>query len=265
MFITLFILTSLIILLLPKDIITKKSEIDYEVIKEIEAKYVYYISDHKLVGVPIITEDVNKYELITLVFKYLTEKSNSVAKKYHTALNLNTKLVAYELRGDDIYLEVTDNFLQIEKEITLLALAQVLYSYKELGFSEVYITNNNKIIDQMADVVMLSGLDELPVNLDISSTSHNTKKVKITYYYKDNTKTFINHIINQNEDELAFTLNKLIKFINEEYKMSVSLIDYKKGTHYLTVNLSCKDEDIEIVKRIISKNLNIKPENIIIS
>lgn len=261
-FITLFMLASLVILLLPLDIITKNNEIDYELIKEAEPTYVYYVSNNQIVGVPIKFDEKNKYELIDAVFKHLTEKSNSVARQYHTKVNLNSKLLSYELRKDDIYLEVTDNFFEIDEEDILFALAQILYTYKELGFDEVYVTNNGKIISQMGDVVMVDGLNELPVNLDVSTTSYDAKIVKITYYYADNSKTFINHIINQNEDELSFTLNKLINFLNKEYKTNVELHSFTKDPYYLTVNLKCAEKDSHIIKQTIGKSLNIKEENI---
>ena len=108
--------------------------------------YVYYVKDNKVIGVPIEKKNNDKYELIDLTFKYLTEKSNSVSIDYNTYLNLNAKLSSYEIRGSDIYLEVSDNFFKINNKDILFALAQVLYSYKELGFRDVYITKDKKII-----------------------------------------------------------------------------------------------------------------------
>ena len=143
------ILITLVILLLPKDIITKKNEIFYEVITEDELIYVYYVKDKKVIGVPLRKSNVDKYEQINLTFKYLTEKSNSVSSLYDTYLNLNSKLVSYEIRGDDIYLEVSDNFFDVDKKDIIFILAQVLYSYKELGYSEVYITKDRKILDYL--------------------------------------------------------------------------------------------------------------------
>lgn len=265
MFCTLFILTSLVILLLPKDIMTKKQEIDYEILEEKAPLYVYYVNNNKIYGVPIECREENKYKLIELAFKYLTEKSNSVDEIYYTCLNLNTKLVSYEVRKNDIYLEVTNNFLEIKEGNVLFALAQVLYSYKELGFDEVYITNNGKIIEQMANVILYDGLDELPVNLDVSTLSHNTKTVKIVYYYKNQTKSFVNHIINFNEDELAFTLKKIIDFVNKEHNTDIKLIQFQKTAQFLTVDLSCKEEDEVIIKKILMNNLNINETNITFS
>ena len=153
-----FILFLLVILLIPKDFKNKDNEIYYEVINEKEVFYVYYIKDNKVIGVPIERLNNDKYELIDLTFKYLTEKSNSVDIYYNTYLNLNAKLSSYEIRGADIYLEVSDNFFKIDNEDILFALAQVLYSYKELGFSDVYITKDKKIISNMNNVVMYDGI-----------------------------------------------------------------------------------------------------------
>ena len=184
-FFTVFILSTLIILLTPKDIITKEYKIEYELIENKDYIYVYYVSDERLVGVPIYSKEKDKYKLIDLVFKYLTEKSNSVGLEYQTLLNLNSKLLSYELRGKDIYLEIDDNFLNIKNEVTLLALSQLLYTYKELGYKEVFIEHEGEILDQMSSVILYDGLNELPVNLIANTSSVNSKTIKITYYYKD--------------------------------------------------------------------------------
>lgn len=265
MFFVILILTTILILLIPKDIMPDKDEIYYEVISEKDFFYVYYVKDKKVIGVPIEKKNNDKYELIDLTFKYLTEKSNSVGINYDTYLNLSAKLSSYEIRGSDIYLEVSDNFFKIDNEDILFALAQVLYSYKELGFSDVYITKDKKIISNMNNVVMYDGIDELNVNLDIISTKYETKNVKIIYYFEDNSKLFINHIIDSNEDEVTFKMKKLIEFINKEYKTDITLNNYKITKYTLTVDLNCKEKDIEIIKKLLSDNLNIKKDNIIIS
>jgi hypothetical protein len=258
-------LTSIVILLLPRDIITKNYEIEYDVVKKQNTLYVYFIDDNNVVGVPIETLEDNKFKLIELAFKYLTEKSNSVDAKYHSCLKLSAKLTSYEIRGDDLYLEVTSNFYDIKETDTLYALAQVLYTYKEFGFNEVFLTSDNIVIKQMADVILYDGLSELPVNLDIASTSPKTKVVKIVYYYQDKTKSFINHVINLDEDELEFTINKLIDFVNKEYNTNVKLIDFEKNKFYITVNLKCDNQDSLIIKELLMKNLNIKENNITIT
>ena len=265
LFFIIFILFLLVILLIPKDFKNKDNEIYYEVINEKEVFYVYYIKDNKVIGVPIERLNNDKYELIDLTFKYLTEKSNSVSVDYNTYLNLNAKLSSYEIRGADIYLEVSDNFFKIDNEDILFALAQVLYSYKELGFSDVYITKDKKIISNMNNVVMYDGIDELNVNLDIISTKYETKNVKIIYYFEDNSKLFINHIIDFHEDEVTFKMKKIIEFINKEYKTDITLNNYKMTKYTITVDLNCKEKDIEIIKKLLSDNLNIKKDNIIIS
>jgi hypothetical protein len=138
-FSTIFVLSSIVILLLPKDIITKKYEIEYEVIESKKTSYIYYLEHDMVVGVPVELNEDNKFKLIELVFKYLTEKSNSVDPIYHTCLKLNSKLLSYEIRNDDIYLEVTNNFFEINDEDALYALAQVLYTYNT--FYSFFISN----------------------------------------------------------------------------------------------------------------------------
>ena len=265
MCITVSILFLLIILLLPKDIIPKKIEIDYEVIKQDTPVYIYYVKNENIIGYPIHIEEKNKFKLINIVFTYLTEKSNSVSKEYHSELNLSSKLLSYDIRNNDIYLEVSDDFYKIKDEDTILALAQVLYTYKELGYDEVYLTKDGKIKSQMADVILYDGIKELAVNIDMKNTSSSTKTVRITYYYKDKTKGFINHIINKNEDEISFKLKKLIEFVNKEYKLDVKLVNIIKTDEFLNINLTCSSNDTMILKELLIKNLSVKEHNIIIN
>ena len=262
---TISILFLLIIILLPKDIIPKKYEIDYELIKEENIKYIYYVKEENVYGYPVVIEESNKFKLIPIVFSYLTEKSNSVSKEYHTKLNLNSKLVSYEIINNDIYLELSNEFYNMKKDDAILALAQVLYSYKEMGFDEVYFKKDGKIESQMASVILSNGLKDMAVNLDMANTTNKIKTVKIIYYYKDKTKGFINHVINSNEDETTFKLQKIIKFINKEYKVEVKLLNVSKTDTDLTIYLNCNEKDLPIVKKLLIKNLGIKEENIVIN
>ena len=264
-FCTILILSSIVILLLPKDIIPKSYEIEYGIIETKKTFYIFYLEKDMIVGVPIEIQEDNKFKLIELVFKYLTEKSNSVNPIYHTCLKLNAKLLSYEIRDDDIYLEVTSDFFKIDDDDALYALAQVLYTYKELGFTEVFITQNNQVIKQMADVILYDGLTELPVNLDISSSSTNVKTIKIEYYYKNQTKSFINHVINANLDETKYIVDKLISFANKEYNTNITLINLKKNKYSINVELQCNDKDSTILKELLIKNLDINEHNIIIT
>ena len=264
-FSTILILSSIVILLLPKDIIPKSYEIEYGMIGTKRTSYIYYLEKDMVIGVPVEIQEDNKFKLIELVFKYLTEKSNSVNPMYHTCLKLNSKLLSFEIRDDDIYLEVTSDFFEIDDDDALYALAQVLYTYKELGFTEVFITQDNQVIKQMADVILYDGLTELPVNLDISTSSSQTKTIKIEYYYKNQTKSFINHIINANQDETKYIVEKLINFVNKEYNTHITLINLEKNKYSIKVELQCNNEDSIIIKELLLKNLDINEQNIIIT
>lgn len=258
-----FILIIVIIILLPKNIIPKEIEIDYEIIKEKEVNYIYFLEDETVVGIPFYDLEKNKYTLIEEIFKYLTEKSNSVSKEYHSELNLNSKLISYELRGDDIYLEVSDDFFKIDRP--LLALAQVLYTYKELGFGEIYIMNNGSVTQQIENVVLYDGLSELPVNLEFTSNQSETKIIKITYYYRDGRKLFINHIVNSSEDEIKYKITKILSFINKKNNIDVKLLELVKNDDVLQLEISCNEKDVFLVKKILMENLKIKDEDILVT
>ena len=193
-----------------------------------------------------------------MVFKYLTEKSNFVSTIYNTNLNLSSKLLSYEIRNNDIYLEVNDHFLNIKQANTLLALSQVLYSYKDLGYDEVYILNKGEIIKEMSSVVLDGGLKELPVNLMSNTTSYNSKTIKITYYYKNGTKSFLNYIVNSNIDDLEFKVEKLIDFYNNEYNSSIKLISIMKDIKAIYLKVEGSEQDITLLMNLISKNIEEK-------
>lgn len=257
MFLVIFILSTLLILLIPKDIITKNYEIEYEIINPKEKIYVYYIKEGKLIGVPI-EEDGDKFQKIDMVFKYLTEKSNFVSTIYNTNLNLSSRLLSYEIRNNDIYLEVNDHFLNIKQANTLLALSQVLYSYKDLGYDEVYILHKGEIIKEIYSVVLDGGLKELPVNLMSNTTSYNSKTIKITYYYKNGTKSFLNYIVNSNVNDLEFKVEKLIDFYNLEYDCDIKLLYITKDIKAIYLVLNGSDHDLAILKSLIGKNIDEK-------
>ena len=223
--------------------------------------YVYYVKDGNIIGIPLEAQK-DKYENISLAFKYLTEKSNIAPVSYQTNLNLNSKLVSYEIRNNDIYLEVSDEFLSVKPSNTTLLLSQVLYTYKEMGFDEVYILNKGEIIKEMSSVVLANGLTELPVNLIADTTSHNSKTIKVTYYYKNSSKFFINYIVNQDTDELKFKIEKLIEFYNNEYDMNLRLKNVIKDKNYLSIELEGNIKEVEILKELIKKNVDIKNINI---
>ena len=145
-FLTILCLFTIIIILVPKDFIPKDREIEYEIIEEDNKYFVYFINNNHLVGIPLIEKEMDKYDMIFEVYKYLTEKSNAIMEEYYTCLNLNSKLITYEILGNNIILNVTENFLHIKEEKLYLAIAQLKYSYKEIGYKDVMIKINGQII-----------------------------------------------------------------------------------------------------------------------
>lgn len=245
----------IVLLLLPVNIFKNKIDITYELEKEKNITYVYYVEGIEVVGVPIYNLSSNKYTQIKEVFMYLTTKSNSINEKYETYLNLNTKLVSYEVLNDSIYLEVDDSFFKIKEEKTNLILGQILYTYQELGFKNIYLKHNGNILSQVNSIPTYNGINNLAINVLYKANSTNTKTVKVIYSYKDNSKGFINYIINSDIDNLEFITNDLIEFINLEYDFNVRLISVNKSNNYINLKLKITDEEKEITKKIINENL----------
>ena len=138
-FAVILILSCLLIVLIPK----KQPELSYEYLEETAKITVYYVSDNKIIGVEMKKVSTNKYEAIEEVFLYLTANANS--SNYSSYLNLSTRLVSYEIRRDTIYLNVSNDFFRVDEENVNLLLAQILYSYQELGYKEVYLKSDDKI------------------------------------------------------------------------------------------------------------------------
>ena len=249
------ILFVIVLFLLPTNIFKNKIEITYELEKEKNITYVYYGLEGEIVGVPIYDISSNKYTQIKEVFMYLTTKSNYINEKYETYLNLNAKLVSYEVLNDDIYLEIDNSFFKIDNNNTNLVLGQILYTYQELGFKNIYLKHNGNILSQVNSIPTYNGINNLAINVLYKANSTNTKTVKVIYSYKDNSKGFINYIINSDIENSLFITNELIEFINLEYDYNVSLISLKRVNNYIDLKLKILDNEKEITKKIINENL----------
>lgn len=261
-FSTIFILSTIITILIVNIFIPKKTIITYELIEEENTNYIYFVSGDILVGLPIKTPNKTKYELIEEYFLYLTSKSNSVSKEYHTKLVLSSTLISYEIQNDDLYLEVSDNFFNIKEEDIKYVFGQILYSYNELGYKKIYLKKGNEIVKEMGDIVLYNGLNDLSINVINTSNSINQKRVKIIYYYKNNTKTFINYFINESLDENTFKLNKIIEFINTEYSKNITLNNFYKTDKELIVDITCNDSDIKLIEKLLFNNFEINKSDI---
>ena len=263
-YISIVILTlSTVITILIFDLfITNKKEISYELIQNDSYKYVYYVKDDELIGVPIKMENMSKYELIEVYFEYLSSKSNSVSKEYHTKLVLSSTLLSYEIKNTDLYLEVSDNFFDISSEDITYAIAQIVYSYQEIGYEEIFLIHNKEVVKEMGDIILYNGVSEVAINIQTIATSINRKKVKISYYYKNNTKTFINYFINENQDETTFKLNKIIEFLNTEYMTNITLDNYFKTDDELIIGITCQESDIKLIEKLLFNNFEIDKDNL---
>lgn len=258
----LFSLSTVITILLTSIIMSEKLDIKYELIKSSSYKYIYYIKDEELIGVPVKLENSSNFELIEVYFEYLTSKSNSVGKEYYTSLIPSSELLSYEIKNEDLYLEVSDNFMKVDNSDWVYVIGQLVYSYQELGYEEIYIIHNKKIVSELGNIVLYNGVSEVGINMENLATTQDRKKVKITYYYKNDTKTFINYFINDTEDETKFKLNKIIDFLNTQYKRQIALDNFSNNGSELIVYLRCKDEDIKLIEKLLFNNFDINKNNL---
>ena len=247
----LFIIT---LLLLPMNSIFKTIKINYELKDEANKTYIYYSSNNEIIGVANYNISNNKYERIKEVFQYLTEKSNSVSEKYQTNLNLNSKLVSYEVVSNDIFLEVNEHFFDIENSKALLVLTQINHSYKELGFNDIYLKFNGKILDDFFAIPTYNGIKNMATNVVYLASNTDTKTVKVIYINSDNTKTFVNYIINNNVNNVDFILKQLTQFTKEEYNLELRVVSYVLKDNYVVFNFISDEMDEKLIKEIFDQN-----------
>ena len=258
-FIVLFLLVLSIIILFPRDFDNKNIKIDYEIIEEKTPNYVYFVKDDKVYGLDLILNSKSKYELIEEVFLYLSEKSNSVSEEYYTSLNFNTKLLSYSINQNNLFLEVSSDFFNTSKEDSKYALAQIYYTYKELGFNDIYITYNGKILDTFHDNILTNGINVLNTNLIDLSTSKNKSMVEVIFYYLNDTKCVMNYVVNENLDLIEFEIEKIIEFMGDECDINIILIDLKHNEDYIDLTLKIDEKDRLKIEKIIKENFtNIK-------
>ncbi len=246
------ILFCLIIIVIPKE----NPEISYEYLTEGKTMRVYYVDDEQVVGILLPTINDNKYLMIEEAFTYLTSKANSTS--YKSCVNLSTTLVSYRLQNDDIYLDVSDDFFRINQTEADLALAQILYTYQSLGYDNVFLMQNNQIIEQLGNSVLKDGIqDNLLVNYEVASSSMNNKTLRIDYEYANQNQTFINYLVDKDIDEVEFKINKIISFINREYETEIKLINFDYNNEKLNLMVEAKSEDLLILKNLLLKNLQL--------
>ena len=245
------LLVLFIFIVIPKD----KKELSYQYLEEAPKITVYYVDDNKLIGVLLPYESENKYDLIKETFNYLTEKANSTA--YQSMINLSTKLVSYEVRNKTLYLNLSDDFFRTNLENTTLAIGQIFYTFKELGYVDIYLLNNNEIIRQIGDCFLEEGIkSNLLVNFEVVSKTLETKTIRIEYVYQNNNKTFMNYIIDLEEDEIKFKLERLISFVNKEYEGNLKLLSFEKNVNELIVLLDGEKNLVDTLEKQLLKNFN---------
>ena len=246
----------IIILILPKGVFSKKGKLDYELIGEKTATYIYYVKENEIVGIPIYDLSENKYLLIHEVFSYLSIKSNSIDLGYDTCLKLNTKLLGYEIIGKNIYLDVEESFFSLDKSKSLYALAQVLYSYQSIGYERVFFRNNGQIKGQIDNYILSDGLISLPINLVVLAQSNSRKVIKVNYKFMDETIMFTNFVVDNDMKKPNFIIDRIKEFVNEEKTMSFDVINLEEYDNYLRMVVKISQKDVSYFEELIDMNFN---------
>lgn len=247
------ILICLTVIIIPKE----KTDLTYEYLEEKETIIIYYVSDEQVIGINMPKTSSNKYMLIEEAFAYLTSKANT--SNYASCVNLSTKLISYEIRNDAIYLNVTSDFYRIDDSKVDLALAQILYTYKNLNYKKVFIKIDDVLVEQVGNCNLANGiLDNLNINYEVVSKTMENKTIRIDYLFQNKNKLFINYLVDKDTDEVRFKLEKIIEFINLEYKTDLKLISFNKTDFKITIILDGSETAFKILKELLTKNLDLE-------
>lgn len=245
------ILLCLIVIIIPKE----KTDLSYEYLEEKETVIIYYIDNEQIIGINMPKTSSNKFMLIEEVFAYLTSKANT--SSYASYVNLSTKLISYEIRNDFIYLNLTNDFYRIDDSKVDLALAQILYTYKNLRYEKVFIKVDDVLVEQVGNCNLANGiLDNLNINYEVVSKTMENKTIRIDYLFQNKNKLFINYLVDKDTDEERFKLVKIIDFINFEYKTDLKLIGFEKTDFKITVMLEGDKKSFKVLKELLTKNLD---------
>ena len=74
--------------------------------------------------------------------------------------------------------------------------------------------------------------------------------------YQNNNKTFMNYIIDLEEDEIKFKLERLISFVNKEYEGNLKLLSFEKNVNELIVLLDGEKNLVDTLEKQLLKNFN---------
>ena len=245
------ILICLIVIIIPKE----KNDLTYEYLEEKETVIIYYIDNEQVIGINMPKTSLNKFTLIEEVFEYLTSKANTTY--YASYVNLSTKLISYEIRNDAIYLNLTNDFYRIDDSKVDLALAQILYTYKNLSYEKVFIKVEDFLVEQVGNCNISNGiLDNLNINYEVVSKTMENKTIRIDYLLQNKNKLFINYLVDKDTDEVSFKVEKIIEFINHEYQTNLKLNSFDKTDFKITIMLDGDTKSFEVLNELLTKNLD---------
>lgn len=206
-----------------------KVDIVYLPYGETDGTCIYYITqENRVIGVPVELVSTNVYEKIEEVFQYLTSQSNSVGVAYHTALVPSTYLKTYKVKDKTVTLNVSDDFYRYNKKEIERLLAQILYSYREIGFETVKLEINNVLVEQLENVLLSNGIPDCPT-VNIIYETKNTQEaqiVRVKYAYPNGSKIIFHYVIDKAIDKTQFMIEKTIQFLVEEYSTNLQFEQY---------------------------------------
>ncbi|MFI3251523.1 MAG: hypothetical protein R3Y60_00135 [bacterium] len=132
----------------------EKYEIVYEQVQRVSHNIFYYDNDTLVYVSTVFNEKVE----VEYVFDLLTNKSNSIKESYDTKLITSTTLINYEVEDETLILNLSEDFLRFEEELSYQIFSQLRNSFSNLGYDILKIKVEGTYIEKLGYVNIIDGI-----------------------------------------------------------------------------------------------------------
>ncbi len=129
-------------------------EIVYEEVKRLSHN-VYYYDGEKLVSVSYTFDNTIE---VNYLFDLLTNKSNSIKEDYDTKLIITTRLLSYEIKDNNIILNVDNEFTRYNEVECYQIYSQLKNTFSNLGYESLIINVNDILLENIGYIDISCGI-----------------------------------------------------------------------------------------------------------
>ena len=229
-----------------KKLFSNKDEIKY-----IDSCFVYLLNEkEELVGVTVpLTEEVTDEFMTT--WNLLTV---DVPSNYHSPIYFSTQVINYEINGDEMLLNVSEDLLLNTSRKTLECL---VYNFCVKDVNKINLQINNENIYEFDGIHFDYLSKSLGVNLTFEDSDVlNTVHLTMIYNYKDYVKP-VTYFVNEDTEVITYMVMKSL-LMSEELSVSdvENVITYDVTDNILNINVSSFDSFNEQVLNTIAASFS---------